>query len=824
VTNNNVCHDTSYYPFEVIKVVADFEAVDSFLNCAPIYAEFISKSSFADTLIWDFGAGDVFKTTSTSAGTIYAKNSGFTNGYDIKLVAKNKQGCTDTLLKEDYMVVAGPLPKFSMTNFSGCEPLEVSFTDESEDGAYFFMNYNDGSILDSSKSADNIIGPHSFVIQSFNALRQTVMPSIIVYDSLGCASVFEPLDSIEIFRNPDANLVFKNGKESCNPFNIVFEDTGSFTDTRQWSLDGVDISTSSKDSILKTAEGINNLMLVARNNNNCFDTVYQDFKVLEKPKVSFIKDDTICINNSVNFGGELSSKSFSVDNFTWTFGEPSSPKNKNTTNLETEYTYSTIGVKEIKLVASLNNGCSDSATQMVTITDASFIDNPQINFVTFKDNYTVEVNYEKSTIDKFKTYRITSSSGLYQVNNVDQTTFETSLATAPVVSDCYTLQVGDYCDLLGMNSESHCFIVLNVSSTTSYQNDLVWTPYVGWTSVKEYSIFRKNENDAFVKIATVAGDITTYSDLGLCDNDYEYYVQAAHPTKMWLSNSYTVTNRPLYAKNILSSSVKNVSVCGENEISIDWKKSAFSEFSNYMVLKYETTFDNLISETPVTDTFFIDSDVETNEYSYIYRVVEQDRCGYINTPDKEGKSILLKGRYTDGSDLYWTEYQNWENGVEKYNVEIDKSGEFEFTHKNSHHDRDYIDRKYYRDITGEYCYRVYAVGNDNDTSYSNVVCLSGEPKVVIPTGFTPNGDNLNEVFNPISKFIQQGDIEDINNFQFAIYNRWGEQIFETNNAIEGWNGTYKGNDCQQGAYIYTLTATGINKQKLHLKGTITLLR
>ena len=367
-------------------------------------------------------------------------------------------------------------------------------------------------------------------------------------------------------------------------------------------------------------------------------------------------------------------------------------------------------------------------------------------------------------------------------------------------------------------------MVLNVSSLVPYQNELTWTPYIGWANVDEYNVFRKDENDVFVRIGTVAGDVTNYTDLGLCDTDYEYYVQATHPSEAWLSNSYTVSNRPIYVQNSLSSSVKNVSVSGENEISVDWEKSVFSEFSNYKVLKYETTFDNLISETPVTDTFFIDSDVETNEYSYIYRVVEQDRCGYENTPDKEGKSILLRGRYNEGSDLFWTEYQNWENGVKHYNVEIDKSGEFEFTHKNSHHDRDYIDRKFYRDIIGEYCYRVYAVGNDGDTSYSNVVCLSGEPKVLIPTGFTPNGDDLNDGFNPVSQFLQHGELEEINSFLFSIYNRWGEKVFETNNAAEGWNGTYKGTDCQQGSYIYTLTATGINKQKLHLKGTITLLR
>ncbi|MFB1013667.1 MAG: gliding motility-associated C-terminal domain-containing protein, partial [Bacteroidia bacterium] len=73
-------------------------------------------------------------------------------------------------------------------------------------------------------------------------------------------------------------------------------------------------------------------------------------------------------------------------------------------------------------------------------------------------------------------------------------------------------------------------------------------------------------------------------------------------------------------------------------------------------------------------------------------------------------------------------------------------------------------------------------------------------------------------------FILQGDLEEVNSFLFSIYNRWGEKLYETDNIAEGWNGTYKGAQCQQGAYMYTLTATGINKKKFYLKGSVTLLR
>ncbi|PCJ67925.1 MAG: hypothetical protein COA58_01950 [Bacteroidetes bacterium] len=819
VSNQNICYDTTYTSFEIIDVKADFIAVDSFLQCAPVFAEFESKSSNADTLIWDFGTGDIFKTTSSSAGIIYNKNSGWSDGYDISLVAKNIEGCTDTAFKYDYVVVAGPKPEFEMINFSGCEPLNVTFVDRSKDESYFFMNYNDGSLLDSTKNGD-IINVHTYTIKSFTALRQTVMPSIIVYDSLGCASVFEPNDSIVILRSPSIDAYFANGTQLCTPFNIVFEDSGTFTNTRQWSMDGVDLSSQLGDSVVKVDGGNYNLRLISENSNSCTDTLEQEFIVFEKPIVSLTIDDTICINNLANFVGKLTS-SVPVDNFEWTFGEASNPANTNTTSLSPGFTYTSAGLKEIKLIGGLTNGCSDSVIQTVVITDASDIDNPLIKYVTFKDNYTIEINYEKSTTSKFSKYLIASVNGLQEVTDIDQTSIELMFSEVPAITNCYTLQVSDYCDLLGLNSESHCFILLDVTSNVSYENELSWTPYLGWTEVSDYTIFRKDENDVFVKIASVAGDVYSFIDQGLCDNAYEYFVQASHPVESWLSNSHSVVQRPIYIRNPLSSSIKNVTVSNENEISIAWDQSSFSEFSNYKLLKYESSFDNLISEMDVTSEYFYDTDVLTNEHSYIYQVVEEDRCGYVNIPEREGKSILLRGFYfRNSSRLKWTEYQNWASGIKEHKVEVDNNGTFKGIGGTNSNDREFRDNQYRREIIGEYCYRVFALSNSGDTSYSNIVCISSDPIVIMPTGFTPNDDNLNDVFRPVSQFI----LEDMDRYSFTIYNRWGEKVFDTKDASLGWDGMYKGQKAQQGTYMYTIMASGIKKQKIFLDGSVTLLR
>jgi len=821
VTHGGICSDTATKEFNIVQVKASFQAVDTFLKCAPMYAEFESNSINADTLIWHFGIGDTFKTTKYNAGNIYQKNSGWGEGFDISLIAKNTAGCSDTLVKEDYLIVAGPTPLFEMQNQVGCEPLEVNFIDKSSDVSSFYLNFNDGSRLDSSKS-DSFIGTHIYKVQAANVLRQAVMPSLIVYDSVGCAAVYTPTEPIIIFKTPEIQLVFDNNIESCSPFKLVFEDTGLYVNTRQWFYENDAISIFKKDSFIDRLVGNHHLKLIANNTNGCSDTADQIITVLESPEVSFSIQDTACLNETILFSSILASPT-PYEYFKWDFGEPSFPKNINSTDINPVFSYQNRGDKKITFSARFSNGCIDSITKNLTMTDAEDIVTPEIKYVSFTDNYELEVVYDRTSFDKFRNYKISDGINSYEEFDKTKDRVNLSFDSEPNLA-CYSLSLLDYCELESSPSTTHCFIALTVSSKESYINELSWTPYKGWTSVADYDIFRKDANNVFVKIATVNKDISSYTDKGLCDQSYQYYISANHPTSSYTSNSYKVSQRPLYTKNELLSAIKNVSVSGENEIAISWNKSQFSEFLTYKVAKYQDDKNTLIDEFTVTDTCFRDNNVATSEHSYIYTVVEADRCGFFTNEGREGKSILLTGEYLDGSNLNWSAYENWENGVKEYNVEINEAGTFINVNTTPSDIRNFFEKKYYKEISGKNCYRVYGLSNMGDTSYSNTVCLSGKPVVVLPTGFSPNGDGLNDEFKPIAQFIQEGELLNLNSFAFSIFNRWGEKVYETTNPAEGWDGSYLLSQCQQGVYIFQLTATGVNGTKIYKNGSVTLLR
>lgn len=109
-----------------------------------------------------------------------------------------------------------------------------------------------------------------------------------------------------------------------------------------------------------------------------------------------------------------------------------------------------------------------------------------------------------------------------------------------------------------------------------------------------------------------------------------------------------------------------------------------------------------------------------------------------------------------------------------------------------------------------------------DTALATVRTLTSDG-VFIPDAFTPNRDNLNDIF-----YILGGpDVSMIKDF--LIYNRWGQKVFSMQNVLPnnpafGWNGKISADDAPTGAYVYYVVATLANGTQKEYKGTIMLIR
>jgi len=93
----------------------------------------------------------------------------------------------------------------------------------------------------------------------------------------------------------------------------------------------------------------------------------------------------------------------------------------------------------------------------------------------------------------------------------------------------------------------------------------------------------------------------------------------------------------------------------------------------------------------------------------------------------------------------------------------------------------------------------------------------GEPNIFVPNAFTPNNDGENDSFRVRASSL-------ITDFYFAIYDRWGDQIFESEDIAEGWDGTFRGRTLPPDVYGFYMQIRCANNEEYFKKGNVTLLR
>ncbi len=86
----------------------------------------------------------------------------------------------------------------------------------------------------------------------------------------------------------------------------------------------------------------------------------------------------------------------------------------------------------------------------------------------------------------------------------------------------------------------------------------------------------------------------------------------------------------------------------------------------------------------------------------------------------------------------------------------------------------------------------------------------------VPNAFSPNGDGTNDFFLPTNAGLD--------NYEFKIYNRWGELLFLTNDPKKGWNGVYNNIEQELDVYIYIVSGTGLDGTNYYKQGNFTLVR
>ena len=107
--------------------------------------------------------------------------------------------------------------------------------------------------------------------------------------------------------------------------------------------------------------------------------------------------------------------------------------------------------------------------------------------------------------------------------------------------------------------------------------------------------------------------------------------------------------------------------------------------------------------------------------------------------------------------------------------------------------------------------------NGCSSTKSVIVNVIPPESVWAPTAFTPNNDQVNDIFkiHPIGI---------INKYVLKIFDRWGEMVFTSNDQNDGWDGTYQSVKLNVGVYIYYYYIEFIDGVVIENSGDVTLLK
>lgn len=122
--------------------------------------------------------------------------------------------------------------------------------------------------------------------------------------------------------------------------------------------------------------------------------------------------------------------------------------------------------------------------------------------------------------------------------------------------------------------------------------------------------------------------------------------------------------------------------------------------------------------------------------------------------------------------------------------------------------------------TGWYCPKLWVTNIHNCTdSVQNCIYIAPYFTLYIPNAFSPNGDGVNDVFTAKGMFVCS--------FGMYIFDRWGMELYYTNDINQGWDGTVNGGNvlCQEDTYVYLIDAVDCVEHKHHrYVGRVSLIK
>ncbi len=579
----------------------------------------------------------------------------------------------------------------------------------------------------------------------------------------------------------------------------IIENTSVFQnsvlDSLHWSSgDGFQ-----SDSLIFTHQfntpGIYPIELWIQSDAGCVDSIQYQIEILESPVAEFIPTN-ICQSGIINF---LSTSQISTNDIISTIWDI---QGNNLSGISVDYTFATPDTVAVQLNVEALNGCLDSVTHDIIIRPSpialadpnSLCEGEILALTNLSSNYNLGSQFEwnipalsiNSNLFEFQTPIL--QSGIYDfsltVSNVysdivcsdtfDSTFFVHGIPEFNVVGD-FSLCEGE---LFTIESTPLVFPVEACFSTWTFQGQLNPQNTFTYLSVDSgYYNLDLNITTEFGCAKDTSFEIAVYPipDLTILPGDFAQCVPFSQQV------SYTSTDfwgALLNQTWVLSNSTIGEFVNGYYA----------TEIPGSNIITLNLLVGDTIQQCPASS--------QINAVGWPNPV-----SAFTITPSvvpEDAPIFDLVNQSTGATNFLWYYENSFISNSENLPLTLE----------------------YYQPGEYEICLEVENQFGCTDAS-CNTVTVAQVIQINVPNTFSPNQDGVNDEFYPV---IENGEL--IRDFDFKIFNRWGEEIFHSTNIENRWIGNYMNGEyfSPDGVYIWRIQFLGIDNAVKSFEGHITLVR
>ncbi len=366
------CSDTAYKTITVLpKPLVNFIG-DITSSCkAPLTVTFNNLGANGVSYNWDFGDGG----SSNLANPVHTYNTA--GVYSVKLVVTSAFGCSDSLIRTNYIRIQPPAATINNLPVSTCVPLTWTFasTVQSVDPVVSYQwSFGDGNTSSSPNPTYTYNTAGSYNIQ------------LIITTAGGCTDTVNVPNGIIVSQKPHANFS-ATPLITCAKTPVNFTDLSTSTVT-QWFWMFGDGSTSTNQNPTHEYQdtGFFDVTLIIWN-NGCPDTVKFNNYIYIQPPIAKFDNSFLCGSNTIQFNDH----SIGADQWTWNFGDGNTSTQQNPI-----HTYADTGTYTVTLVVVNNiTGCDHTTQHLVHLvsekavfyaSDTVICRNSNINFTAYTFN------------------------------------------------------------------------------------------------------------------------------------------------------------------------------------------------------------------------------------------------------------------------------------------------------------------------------------------------------------------------------------------------------------------------------------------------------